>query len=74
MARVVLAEPVPRAVLLAVPPSLVGVLLVLRPWAALGGLDPVGVLAAVVSPMCIGAAGVMVRKLASGGTAEHPQI
>jgi drug/metabolite transporter (DMT)-like permease len=71
---VVLSEPIPRAVWLGLPPSLVGLLLVLRPWDQLGGLDPGGVLAAVVSPLCIGAAGVMVRKLASGGRPEHAQV
>ena len=46
----------------------------LQPWADFAGLDPVGVGAAITSPLCIGAAGVLVRKLASGGKPEHPQV
>eukprot|EP00959_Pyramimonas_sp_CCMP1952_P123509 2581968-Pyramimonas_sp.AAC.2 len=74
VAVAVLNEPIPRAVLFGAIPSLVGVTLVLQPWAAFGGLDPIGVMAAVTAPLCIGAAGVLVRKLASGGKPEHPQV
>jgi drug/metabolite transporter (DMT)-like permease len=70
----VVNEPIPRIVLAGFLPSLLGVILILQPWASFGGLDSIGVAAAVLSPICIGVAGVLVRKLASGGKPEHPQV
>lgn len=75
-AAAVLGEKVPRSVVLATQPVILGVLLVLRPWesTASGGLDPVGVFAALLAPVCIGCAGVLVRQLTTAGTPEHPQV
>ena len=78
-ASVALNEPFPKPLILAAVASIIGMLLLLEPWSALTAasssrLNPVGLIAAAASPCCIGFASVLVRKLSTSGTPEHPQV
>ena len=68
-AMALLGEPPARAVLFAMPLSVVGIVLMLEPWKLAQPYPLDALAAAVISPCCIGCGAAVVRKLASANFA-----
>jgi drug/metabolite transporter (DMT)-like permease len=74
-AFVLLAERPPLAVLIAMPLSVAGIVLVLEPWRSASLTTPYrpdALVAAALSPVCIGSAAAIVRKLSSPNVPNAP--